>query len=218
MTRALRLAPFLAWLLPAAAVAQSLEAVVTSAGGDPVRDAVVYAEPLGADGAPLATPPLASIDQVDKEYVPYVTAVRVGTQVQFPNRDQIRHHVYSFSEAKNFEIPLYKGVPPEPILFDKPGVVVLGCNIHDWMSAYVFVTETPHFAVTDAQGRAVLSGLSAGRYRVQVWHPELAGAPESTAREVSLSGGGGQRVEFAIEQRRVWRQRRAPGSGGGGYR
>jgi plastocyanin len=205
-------------LLAPAASAQSLEAVVTSPDGEPVRDAVVYALPLGTDGRPLTSPAPVDIDQIDKEYVPYVTAVRVGTPVQFPNHDQIRHHVYSFSEAKTFEIPLYKGVPPEPILFDKPGVVVLGCNIHDWMSAYVFVTEAPHFGVTGEDGRVVLQGLSPRDYRVFVWHPRQEGSPDAAARTVTVSNGGGVPVQFAIEQRRVWKPRRAPGGAGGDYR
>jgi plastocyanin len=200
-----------------AARAAGLEVTVTSPSGEPVRDAVVYAVPLGADGRPKPAPARAEIDQIDKEYVPYVTAVRVGTAVSFPNRDQIRHHVYSFSDAKSFEIPLYKGEPPEPVLFDKPGVVVLGCNIHDWMKAYVFVTEAQHFAVTDEAGRAALGGLPAGDFAVEVWHPELKGEPEATRQRVALDGGAAA-LTLAIDRQREFRPRRAPSAGRGGYR
>lgn len=82
--------------------------------------------------------------------------VYVGTRVTFPNRDNIRHHVYSFSSAKKFELPLYIGTPAAPVVFDKPGVVALGCNIHDWMLAYIYVLTTPHFAKTAADGKARL--------------------------------------------------------------
>lgn len=198
---------------PAGVEAGSLSASVADNKGKAVKDAVVFATPLNgkASGGTKKT----LIDQVDKEYVPHVTAVRAGTQVSFPNRDQIRHHVYSFSDVKTFEIPLYKGTPSSPVLFDKPGVVVLGCNIHDWMKAYVFVADTPYFAVTDANGTANLAGVPAGEYRVEVWHPRLKGKPEATAQQVSV--GGGSSLSFEIKQKRVWRPRRGPRGGGGDY-
>ena len=90
----------------------------------------------------------AVVDQVDKEFTPKVNAILVGTSVIFPNHDNVRHQVYSFSPAKRFELPLYAGVPAQPVVFDTPGVVVLGCNIHDWMVGYVYVSESPYFAKT----------------------------------------------------------------------
>jgi hypothetical protein len=204
-------------LAPAAAAGGTLGVVVRNADGEPVHDAVVYALPLDAQGAPASIPPPAEIDQVDKEFVPTVSVVRVGTRVQFPNRDQIRHHVYSFSEAKSFEIPLYKGIPAEPILFDKPGPVVLGCNIHDWMRAYVFVVETPYFALTGADGRASLEAPE-GEYSVRVWHPALEGDPAQQGQRASVEEGAASELRFAIEQGRIWRPRRAPSLGGDGYR
>jgi plastocyanin len=193
------------------ASAGSLDVTVRDSSGKAVADAVVYAvDGSGRAGSASAT----DVKQVDKEYVPYVTAVQTGTRVNFPNHDQIRHHVYSFSQAKKFEIPLYKGTPPEPILFDQPGVVPLGCNIHDWMKAYVYVTDTPHFAVTDASGRARLEGLSARDYSVSVWHPRQAKG--DVQKQVSV-GAGGQSAEFVVERKRVWRPRRAPSAGGANY-
>ncbi len=199
---------------PVGVEAGSLSASVADNGGDAVKDAVVFATPLAgkASGRTKST----VIDQVDKEYVPHVTAVRTGTQVSFPNRDQIRHHVYSFSDVKTFEIPLYKGTPSSPVLFDRPGVVTLGCNIHDWMKAYVFVTETPYFAVTGAGGKANLAGVPSGEYRVEVWHPRMKGEPKATAQQVSV-GGAAAPVSFEIKQKRVWRPRRGPRGAGGDY-
>ena len=202
---------------PMPALAGTLGAVVRNADGEPVEGAVVYALPLDAEGTPVPVGQPAVIDQVDKEFVPSLTVVQVGTRVQFPNRDQIRHHVYSFSEAKSFEIPLYEGIPAEPIVFDKPGPVVLGCNIHDWMRAYVFVVETPYFALTGEDGRASLE-LPAGSYAVRVWHPELEGDPARQGQRASIEEEGEAEVRFAIEQARVWRPRRAPSPGAGGYR
>jgi plastocyanin len=213
-----RVLPFAALLFCTPALADTLDITVRDSSGDPVEHAVVYALPLGDDvsllpaGAIDATP--VTIDQVDKEYVPFVTAVRAGTRVNFPNKDQIRHHVYSFSGPKKFEIPLYKGVPANPVVFDEPGSVALGCNIHDWMRAYVFVSESPYFAVTQAGGKASVE-LPAGEYSVEVWHPALKGDPKSTSQRVAL-GGSRSSLDFAIEKKRVWTPRRAPSRGGGG--
>ena len=114
-------------------MAGSLEVIVKDDKGRPSPDAVAY---VAAAGAASAAPKKhAVVDQRDKQFIPYVTAVQVGTPVIFPNSDNIRHHVYSFSPAKKFELPLYSGVPAEPVVFDKVGFVTLGCNIHDWMIA-----------------------------------------------------------------------------------
>src|SRR6185437_16515964 len=113
----------------------SLEVIVKDDKGGPGSDAVVYA--VGAASA--APRKQAVVDQRDKQFVPYVTPVQVGTAVIFPNSDNIRHHVYSFSSAKKFELPLYSGVPAQPVVFDMVGFVTLGCNIHDCMIAYVAV-------------------------------------------------------------------------------
>jgi plastocyanin len=206
-----------AFVAPVPAAAGTLGVAVRNADGEPVGDAVVYALPLDARGAPASIPQPVEIDQVDKEFVPSVSVVRVGTRVQFPNRDQIRHHVYSFSEAKSFEIPLYEGIPAEPILFDKPGPVVLGCNIHDWMRAYVFVVETPYFALTGADGRARVE-VPEGEYSVRVWHPALEGDPDRQGQRASVSTEHASELRFAIEQGRIWRPRRSPSLGGSGYR
>ncbi len=214
----------LAWLaLPAllallggsaAVAAAELQVSVQEPDGDPIEHAVVYALPLDPDGRPAPVGEPVVIDQIDKEYVPYVTAVRVGTSISFPNKDQIRHHVYSFSEAKNFEIPLYEGVPAEPVEFDKAGSVPLGCNIHDWMKAYVFVTEAPYFAVTEASGRAIVE-LPSGNYAVEVWHPALKGEPSATSQRLTMDAARSS-LDFVIERKRVWKPRRAPSRGGAG--
>ena len=108
-------------------------------------------------------------------------AVHTGTAVSFPNSDNIRHHVYSFSPAKRFELRLYQA-RRRPVVFDKPGVVVLGCNIHDWMLGYVYITDDPFFAVSDDAGRLALD-LPPGRYTASLWHPRSpACCPSPRAR------------------------------------
>jgi hypothetical protein len=122
--------------------------------------------------------------------------VQTGTAVQFPNRDEIRHHVYSFSPPKVFELKLYAGTPAAPILFDKPGEVVLGCNIHDHMLAYVYVVDTPWFAKSGKQGEAKIDNVPAGEYDLHLWH--YAQASPQTPQPIRLRGDENQVSSFAV--------------------
>lgn len=161
--------------LPLAAA--TVEARVQDAKGRPVVDAVVYAVPAEGRQLPLGRR-TAVMDQKNRMFVPHVLAVQTGTSVQFPNSDDVRHHVYSFSPAKPFQLPLYKGTPANPMLFDRAGVVTLGCNIHDQMSAFIIVVDTPFFEKTAANGRAVLRDVDAGRYTLRVWYPDMRAEPQ----------------------------------------
>lgn len=165
---------FFFFLPMALARAETLTAKMSDAAGAPLADAVIFAKPLSGP-VPGAKPPGARIDQVNKEFLPLVSVVQAGTAITFPNKDNIRHHVYSFSAPKVFDLKLYSGVPASPVLFDKPGVVVLGCNIHDWMVGYLLVVDTPYFAKSDARGEAQIDGLPPGDYEVSAWHPRLQG-------------------------------------------
>ena len=157
------------------------------------------------------------VDQVDKEFVPKVVAILVGTSVMFPNHDNVRHHVYSFSPAKRFELPLYAGVPAKPVVFDTPGVVVLGCNIHDWMVGYVYVSESPFFAKTGKDGTAVLTDLTPGSYAVRVWHPQVAVMEETTRQSVAATQSRMVEVQWTLKLKPEVRVRRAPLPGHGGH-
>lgn len=164
-------------LLAGAASAGKVHLTVHDGAGKPLEGAVVFLESPAARAlaAPLAGTEVA---QRAKRFEPEVTVVTVGSAVTFPNRDTVRHHVYSFSPAKTFELKLYIGTPAHPVVFDKPGIAVLGCNIHDQMAAWVVIVETPYFARSAADGQAVLADVPAGNYRLRVWHPGLAvGAP-----------------------------------------
>ena len=182
----------------ALAPAAEMHAVVRDHKGKVVADAVILAVPVDPRNALHARPPKDAVDQVDKQFVPYVKAIFVGSTVQFPNSDHIRHQVYSFSPAKKFELPLYAGTDAPPIVFDKPGVVVLGCNIHDWMIGYIYVSETPFFAKTGTLGTAVLSDMPAGEYRVRVWHPNMDHAEETTSQQVTLTADAAASAEWQI--------------------
>jgi plastocyanin len=181
----LRLAVGLALFSAHALWAADLRAVVRDQLGAPVQDAVVVAVP--ESGAPRGRPKLEQVEQIGEEFVPKVKAIQVGSPVSFPNRDSVRHHVYSFSPPKRFDLPLYVGTPAKPVLFDKPGVVVLGCNIHDWMIAYIYVSESPYYATTGADGEVTISGMPAGDYTVRVWHPQLADVVEDTRRKLDAN-------------------------------
>jgi len=157
--------------------------------GAPLADAVLYAVPV-AGKAPAAAPGArAVIDQIDREFVPKVSVVQSGTSISFPNKDDVEHDIYSFSPAKRFEIKLYSGVPSRPVLFDKPGLVVLGCNIHDSMVAYVLVVDTPYFARTDKNGRATLQALPAAGYRVGAWHYAMRDPNAQPVQTVQAADG-----------------------------
>lgn len=173
------LSAFAAGTANAASVTVTVEAV-----GKPLAGVVVSLQNPGGKPIPPApgTVLKASIDQRNMRFVPHVLAVQTGTAVQFPNSDHIRHDVYSFSPAKTFELPLYKGTPAEPVLFDKAGIVVLGCNVHDWMLAFVDIVPTPYFAQTNAAGSATLGHVPAGQYALVVWGPRLS-APGHTLKQ-----------------------------------
>jgi plastocyanin len=139
--------------------------------GSAIENAVVYAEP---ENTTAVAPATAIVEQRGKQFNPLVSVVQTGTDISFPNFDSVRHHVYSFSPAKTFELKLYSGVPTSPVKFDKAGTVVLGCNIHDYMVAFIHVVNTPYFAKTNKQGKAVLRDLPNGNYTLKAWHYALA--------------------------------------------
>lgn len=159
----------LALFLPALAQAATLTLNLRDERGNPAEDTVVYLMSEKTPGMPLKQPQ-TQIDQINKTFVPLVSVVQRGTRIQFPNKDNIRHHVYSFSKAKKFEIKLYADTPAKPILFDQPGYVAMGCNIHDTMIAHLLVVESPYFAVADRTGRAVINDVPPGNYSLIAWH------------------------------------------------
>jgi plastocyanin len=176
-----------ALLCSSTAWAASLQLQLQDQQGQPLADAVVSLQ--GPQGVAISPAP-AIMDQVQKQFLPAVLAVRSGTRVSFPNRDDIRHQVYSFSSAKRFELRLYQGTPSEPVLFDQPGVVVLGCNIHDWMLGYIYVTDDPWFAVSDAAGQLQIDGLPAGRYQVTLWHPQMVDLLPQAGADLEVPAAG----------------------------
>jgi len=192
-----------------------IDATVIDQQGRPVADAVVVAMPSDPNVRLPAKPRDDVVDQIDKQFVPKVQVVAVGTAVTFPNNDHVRHQVYSFSPAKRFELPLYAGVPAKPIVFEKPGVVVLGCNIHDWMIGYIYVSESPYFAKTRADGKASLTNLPPRAYIVHVWHPQITVAEEKTRKTIDVTPGAHAEVAWTLDLKPEASIRRAPVPGQG---
>jgi len=165
------LAVLIGLAITACAQAQrTLDVQVTSTSGQPLQYAAVL---VGWAGASAPTAPLIPpvMNQHNMQFEPHMLVVPVGSAVVFPNQDQTRHHVYSFSRAKTFDIKLYIGRPERPIVFDTPGVVTLGCNIHDRMQAYIVVSDEPRWAITDALGRARINGLPDTALNLTLWQP-----------------------------------------------
>jgi plastocyanin len=182
--------------LPADPAALHVE--VRERGGKPFGGAIVtlYAE----TGALPAQPPLrAIVDQVKLAFVPDLLVIPVGSTVEFPNSDAVGHQVYSFSPARRFQLPLYRGKTYPPVTFDKPGLVSLGCNIHDNMLAYLVVTDAPRFGRTDAGGVWVATDLPAGRYRVHAWHPRMNEADEFVEGIATVAADGDGHVRLQLK-------------------
>ncbi len=207
----------IAWHLCAgSAQASTLLATVHDSQGKPVADAVVVASP--SDGATTTTAGAAvEVDQQGMEFTPYVTAISVGTVVHFPNKDPVRHHVYSFSPPKKFNLPLYSGSSSEPVVFDKAGVVALGCNIHDWMIGFIYVADSPYFGKTGGAGQVTIDQLPAGNYSVRIWHPRMQQTESSTIKAIEIEAGSSVEMSWQIAVAPLYKPRRAPLQNGGGY-
>lgn len=149
-----------------------LTLVMTTQKGSLLRDAVVELTPINVSSSETkALNKLVSITQKDKTFIPFVSVVPVGTPIDFPNMDKTRHHVYSFSDAKTFQLKLYIGKPETPIIFDKPGIVALGCNIHDFMESYVYVAQHQYARNSNLEGVISFKNVPKGEYLMAFWHP-----------------------------------------------
>lgn len=181
LTNALRLCSMaVALASPMVARAATVAIDVRGFDGKPLAGAVVTVETPKAPPVTVRGPYM--IEQRGIAFQPHVLIVPVGATVGFPNRDRVRHHVYSFSKTKTFALKLYGQEESRTVVFDRPGVVPLGCNIHDSMSGFVFVTATPFAAVTDQAGHVSMTGVPAGGGTVRVWHPSIR-APGSIASQ-----------------------------------
>lgn len=174
-------------LSPLAVHAVPVTVQLRGANGQPLANAAVAVEVKGRTGK--ATTAKAEMGQRDRQFTPQLLVVQTGTAVNFPNFDTVRHHVYSFSPIKVIDIKLYSGTPAEPVVFDKPGVATLGCNIHDRMSAHIVVVDTPTFGRTDDKGQVAFD-LPAGEHVVKAWHSGQK-SPNLQSVKLDVPAGGG---------------------------
>lgn len=198
-TRPRRLAGAALLLAALPAAAATVEVRALGSDGQPLPETVVFLESAEARAAarPLQG---AEIVQVERRFVPRVSVVTAGTAVSFPNRDTVRHHVYSFSAIKPFDLKLYAGTPANPVAFDKPGIAVLGCNIHDTMAAWVVIVETPHHGQTAANGHLRLADVPPGSYRLRAWHADLPSGAPALEQALQLPAQGAQaQLRLAVQ-------------------
>jgi plastocyanin len=178
MLRALLTAALFSLSASAAALAGTVRVEVRTPNGEPVANAVVTVS--GPASSPLTISKKLVVEQKDLHFQPFVLVVPRGASVAFPNLDQTRHHVYSFSAAGPFELKLYGSGETRSVRFDKLGTIAVGCNIHDQMSAFIRVTDAPWATVTDAAGVATIPDVDPGQRTIEVWHPLQRGSQETT--------------------------------------
>jgi plastocyanin len=188
------------------AVAAELEVRVNDSRGAPVADAVVTVlvrgAPLGEAGRKVPVRPPASrrvVDQKALAFTPYVEVFRPGDEVAYRNSDRTRHHVYSFSPIKAFEFVLAPGETSAPLKLERSGVIAVGCNIHDGMINYLYISDAPWAARTDARGVVAFRDLPAGAFDVRVWQPRLPPKrPDLVQSGLSLRADERRSVSFAL--------------------
>jgi plastocyanin len=178
-----------ALIVPIAATAAKLDLKYVTVDGKPIDGAVVVLRDA-TPGAAAAKPVVATMDQVNRSFVPHVLVVPTGSSVAFANSDVVSHQVYSFSLTKKFQLPLFKGKAPAPVVFDRSGVVAVGCNIHDQMSAFVFVVDAQFYGRTDKAGTWGVADLPAGAYQLKVWHPRARDMRPLVEQIVTVSSNG----------------------------
>lgn len=149
----------------------SFSVEVFDVNNTPVKDAVIILTPTFAVPTQEKSAQPAEMNQVNKQFEPHVLVVESGTDIVFPNADNLFHHVYSFSPTKSFELKLYKEFTSDPLRFDQSGIVDIGCNIHDWMLGFIVVTDSPFYTKTTAEGNSTIASLPKGTYNVSFWHP-----------------------------------------------
>jgi plastocyanin len=184
------------WLLlltAGAALAGDLTVTVRTPAGQPVANAVVSVAAPHDGPIRFAWP--YRVAQRNMQFDPFVLIVPVGAEVAFPNLDNTRHQIYSFSPTHPFQLRLYGREETRTVRFERAGIVALGCNIHDSMIAFIVVVDTPYAARTDAQGQAVIRDVPAGPRAVRVWHPYLRAPGNALSLQAAVPAAGGVRVQ-----------------------
>jgi plastocyanin len=189
--------------------AETLRVAVLDNNGKPVSGVVVYA--LAENPASVQVSDTIEVEQRNKEFQPFISVVTTGSSAIFPNHDGIGHHVYSFSPVKSFDLPLSEKVLTTSILFDKPGIVTVGCNIHDWMVGYIYIIDTPYYALTDDEGNASINDIPANDYSLQIWHPGI-NLNDVMKRQIRLNVDNSEAQKFSIniKPEYLWKPKHPP--------
>ena len=157
------------------------------------------------------------INQIKREFDPLLSIIPKGSAVQLNNSDAYSHHVYSVSKGNKFDLPLYKGKPPKDVVFDAAGIVKLGCNIHDWMLAYVYISQSQTIATTDASGIVTFVGIPAGSYQLRVWNHRMRNTKRVVTRKIDLADGQALKTTVQVSLRKKIRKRKQTESSDSGY-
>jgi plastocyanin len=180
--------------------AANISVVMIDRDGHGIGDVVVTATPADSGIVSSSDTKSAVMDQRNLAFVPRILVVATGTNVEFPNNDAVSHQVYSFSAAKRFQLPLYKGQVHPPVRFDRPGLVVLGCNIHDVMVGYIYVTDAPYSGKTEAGGGIDFKNVREGEYRIGIWSPYIADSAAALTRRIQVSGNESATIRVQLSQ------------------
>ena len=172
------------WIISVAAYSAEITISVMDQKSNAVIDG--YVELYALSGTEVATPATGTIDQIDKEFTPLVSAVPVGSTVFFPNSDNIQHQIYSFSKSKPFDLPLFAKNDTQKVVFENAGIIHMGCNIHDWMLSFLYVYESKFFGQTNNRGNISFSDLPDGDYELRVWSPRLKNNRKAVTQTISI--------------------------------
>jgi plastocyanin len=191
----------LAPLAPTPVTAGDISVLVVDRDGHAIPDVAVTATPARSGVVPSGETRPAVMDQRNLAFTPRMLVIATGTSVEFPNNDTVSHQVYSFSAVKRFQLPLYKGQVHPPITFDRPGIVVLGCNIHDVMVGYIYVTDAPYFGKTSSAGGFSVKNAPDGEYRIAIWSPYIADSAAALSRTIQVGGNEPATILVQMQQR-----------------
>ena len=194
------------------AQASDLRLAVKDTKGRISQYAVVTLKPLFDDNWPTPIAHSPQMKQQGAMFTPFVMAVKVNTSVKFPNLDEFRHQVYSYSKAKKFKLRLYGKDESKEVAFDKVGIISLGCNIHDNMLAYISVTDAPYFVVTDSAGFAEILNVRPGKYQLSIWHPNQKNRKQNFTQPITIATDDVV-MNATLELRRVGRKQKPPEDG-----
>jgi len=154
------------------ASAQKITIQVVDTQAMPVDGMVVYLTPDNQKAMPTNYSTLV-VTQKNKSFAPYVAVTQKDQSIAFDNQDNITHHIYSVSGGNRFDFKIKAGHSKSTQQLNHAEEIAMGCNIHDWMSGYVLVVDTPYYSQTNDKGFAIINVDLVGRYTLSVWHPQL---------------------------------------------